>query len=342
MHLNDLPTPALLIDLDLLDHNIDSMSTARPGATLRSHIKAHKCTSLARHSAQRSGSDRFCCATLREMEGMVAAGLGADLLLANETLDSERLGRLVAAAVAADAHIMVAVDSDETIAAAAHAAIHGPLDVLIDVNVGLPRCGCDVTDAGRLAELARRAGLGVRGVMGYEGHVVGNADRSWRTEQVTVSMSRLQAAHDAVGGDITSAGGTGTYDLHGWANEVQAGSYLLMDTSYGQLGLPFAQATSVLATVISVNRAENFAVANAGLKAFGMDHGEPTVVGHSMFFTSDEHATFVPAPDVQVRVGDRITLWPGHIDPTMAMHERAYVMVGDEVVDIWPIDLRNW
>ena len=90
---------------------------------------------------------------------------------------------------------------------------------------------------------------------------------------------------------VTSAGGTGTYDLHDWAGEVQAGSYLLMDTAYARLGLPFHQALSVEATVLSVND-DHYAVADAGLKAFGMDHGDPTMVDHDVFFCSDEHVTF--------------------------------------------------
>ena len=124
---------------------------------------------------------------------------------------------------------------------------------MIDVNVGLPRCGCAPEDAGRLAEEARGLGLTVRGVMGYEGHVVGVEDRSIRESSTADCMKLLLAAHDAVGGELVSAGGTGTYDINTWATEIQAGSYALMDTAYGRLGLPFRQALSVLATVISVS-----------------------------------------------------------------------------------------
>ena len=98
MRVGDLPTPALVVDLDVVDGNIDAMAAVRPGAALRSHVKAHKCTALARYLADRSGSTTFCCATAREMRGMVDAGLGDDLLLANETLDVGRLGGLAAAA----------------------------------------------------------------------------------------------------------------------------------------------------------------------------------------------------------------------------------------------------
>ncbi len=346
----DLATPAAIVDLATLNQNIDAMSAMRPGRSLRSHVKAHKCTELAQHLSRRSGSDTFCAATLREVVGMIRAGLGDDVLLANETLNREMLGSAAALAGENDARLTVAIDSPETLAAVADARRRGPVDVLIDVNVGLPRCGIAPDGAGPLADAARSAGLTVRGVMGYEGHVVGNADRSFRVEQVAVSMDLLRRAHDAVGGEVTSAGGTGTFDLHDWVGEVQAGSYLLMDTSYAQLNLPFRQAFSVVATVISVNLSDGYAVADAGLKSFGMDHGEPTIVGHTMFFTSDEHATFVPQSPVSV--GDRVELIPGHIDPTMAMHERVHVVearsddgtvpLDATVVDTWPIDLRNW
>jgi D-serine deaminase-like pyridoxal phosphate-dependent protein len=277
------------------------------------------------------GHRAFTCATVAEMEGMARAGLGDDLLLANEVADAARLGALVRAG----ARITVAVDSEATIAAV-HAA--GVPEVLIDVNVGLPRCGCLPQDAGRLADLARDRGLTVRGVMGYEGHIVGLEDRARRIEMLAHSMELLCQAHGRTGGEVISAGGTGTFDLNHWATEIQAGSYVLMDTAYGKLDLPFVQALSVLSTVISVSR--TWAVADCGLKALGMDHGNPTVEGGQVQFCSDEHLTFVP--DHPVRVGDRISVIPAHVDPTVAYHRQLHLMDGDDVVESWPVDLRGW
>lgn len=332
--MHDLPTPALIVDAAALDHNIDTMAAARPGVALRPHVKAFKSTAMARHVSERGGHRSFCCATLREMEGMAAAGLGDDLLLANETLDLERLRDLVDRD---DARITVAVDSPETVRVAAVAGA----EVLIDVDVGLPRCGCMPEDAGRLAGLARSLGLTVRGVMGYEGHVMGNPDRAARAAVVAESMASLQAAHHDVGG-LSSAGGTGTYDLHHWADEVQAGSYLLMDTHYAQLGLPFRQALFVEATVVSTSPSKGWGVVDAGLKAFGMDHGNPSLEGHDVFFCSDEHTTFLAHDGSLPAVGDRLRLVPAHVDPTVALHERVHVVDDDEVLDTWPVDLRNW
>jgi D-serine deaminase-like pyridoxal phosphate-dependent protein len=115
-----------------------------------------------------------------------------------------------------------------------------------------------------------------------------------------------------------------------------------MDTAYNKLGLPFRQALFVLATVISttggISTAPAWSVANAGLKCFGMDHGTPALDSADVWFCSDEHTTFAPPRPV----GDRVKLIPAHVDPTMAYHERAYVCRGDDVVDVWPIDLRGW
>ena len=328
MKVEELLTPALLVDAADFDHNVATMAAALPGGRLRPHVKAHKSTALARRQAQ-AGHHTFTCATIREVEGMAAAGLREDLLLANEVVDASRLGRL-------DARVTVAVDSEPTIDAAARGGVE---EVLIDVNVGLPRCGCAPDVAGELAEKARARGLKVRGVMGYEGHVVGLPDRDLRKELVSESMALLVQAHRDVGGDVISAGGTGTYDLNTWANEIQAGSYVLMDTAYAKLGLPFKQAMYVLATVISVSTS-GYAVVNCGLKALGMDHGKPDIEGAEVLIVSDEHITFFPSAPVMV--GDRIRVWPAHVDPTVAYHERMHVVSDGAVVDTWPVDLRGW
>src|SRR5262249_39251747 len=163
-----------------------------------------------------------------------------------------------------------------------------------------PRCGCPPEAAGALAELAQDSGLTVRGVMGYEGHAVGVPDRAVRTDLAAAAMELLLRAHRDVGGELITAGGTGTYHLVPEPIAVRAGSCALMDGAYAGLGLPFRQALGVLATVISVS-ASGHAVANAGLKALGMDHGPPSIEGgHEVMFVSDEHVTFTPAHPVAV------------------------------------------
>ena len=338
MKVEELQTPALLVDRDALGHNLSTMAAALPGARLRPHVKAHKTTALARLQAEH-GHRGFTCATIREVEGMVAAGLTEDLLLANEVLDTRRLGALTDRA-----RITVAVDSAETVEAAARG---GVAEVLVDVNVGLPRCGCAPSDAGRIADLARTKGLAVRGVMGYEGHLMLLPDADQRRTMTGDSMALLARAARDVGGDVVSAGGTGTYADNTVATEIQAGSYALMDTAYGNVGLPFRPALTVLATVISAAPPSSeiqppWVVADVGLKSLGMDHGNPAIPGSTVWFCSDEHTTFAPDEPRSIAVGDRVRVLPAHVDPTVALHERLHLVDGDDVLETWPVDLRGW
>jgi D-serine deaminase-like pyridoxal phosphate-dependent protein len=334
MRANDLPTPALLVDLRAFDRNVATMAARWPGRSLRPHVKAFKSTALARRLVD-AGHPTFCCATVREVVGMAEAGLGEDLLLANESLDLSRLTPIVQRDAA---RVTVAVDSDETVDAAAAAGIR---EVLVDVDVGLPRCGCDPSDAGRLADLARSKGIEVRGVMGYEGHLMREPGDT-KPDLVERSMALLLEAHAAVGGDVVSGGGTGTWSINRWVTELQAGSYCLMDTEYVPHAEGFESALTCLATVIS-RSSKGWGVLDAGLKAFGMDHGDPKVLDvGDCWFVSDEHITFGIADGVDVRVGDRVRVIPAHVDPTVSQHERMHVVDGDEIVDVWEVDLRGW
>jgi D-serine deaminase-like pyridoxal phosphate-dependent protein len=288
--LSELTTPALVVEAAALDANLRTMADALPGGQLRPHVKAHKCTALAARQAA-LGNTAFTCATIREMEGMAEAGLGEDLLLANEVVDASRLGALARRG----ARVTLAVDSEVTIDAAVQGGV-------------------------------------------AEGHIVGLESRATREEMIEVSMGQLVRAHEDVGGDVISGGGTGTYDMNRWVTEIQAGSYALMDTAYAKLGLPFVHALSVLSTVISVSK--SWVVADCGLKALGMDHGNPSVEGAEVWFCSDEHLTM--APSKPMRVGDRVRVLPAHIDPTVAYHEHLHIVDGDDVVDRWDVDLRGW
>lgn len=328
--LGDLSTPVLWADSAALDHNLATMAERWPGTSLRPHVKAHKTTSLARRQAE-LGHTAFTCATPREIIGMAEAGLGDDLLLANQTVDARR----IRAMAECGGRVTVAVDSRPTIEAAAN---NGIREVLIDVRVGF-RCGCAVEEAGPLADLARSKGLTVRGVMGYEGHAMGQTDPERKARLTDKAMEMLAQAHQAVGGDIISGGGSGTWLVNRLVNELQAGSYVLMDTAYTQQDLPFVQGLFVESTVISV--APDYVVCDAGLKALGMDHGLPEVLqAAEIVYCSDEHTVFRPAE--RLSVGDRVRLVPAHIDPTMAKHPELVVVTDGIVTDRWAIDLRHW
>ena len=334
MRVADLPTPALVVDTAAFTRNLDTMSAALPGARLRPHVKAHKCTSLAREQANR-GHLGFTGATPRELLGLARADLGTDLLLANESVDDARLRALADCG----ARVTVAVDSEATVDAAAR---NGIREVLVDINVGIPRCGVRVEDAEAIADYARNHELAVRGTMGYEGHAVLVEDGTERRKLTDESMALLARAHETVGGEILSGGGTGTYELNEIATEIQAGSYALMDTAYAKLDIPFDLALAVVGTVIHAN--PKWCVADCGLKALGMDHGNPTIRDADVVFCSDEHITFVPR--TRAVVGDRVLVWPAHVDPTVAYHDVMHLADGPgvdaNVIDAWPVDLRGW
>ena len=251
--------------------------TSRPTSAPRSAARQHAI-----------GHTTFTCATPREAVGMAAAGLGRG------PAGGQRGRRPPPPGGAHRARRRRRRSRWPSTARrpSPPRPLAGIRRCLIDVDVGLPRCGCDPADAGRLADLARSKGIEVRGVMGYEGHLMALEDRERQRADVAGSMTKLLAAHADVGGDIISAGGTGTYDLHAdtGVNEIQAGSYALMDTAYAKLALPFRQALFVVGTVISVR--PDHAVADVGLKALGMDHGNPSITGASVWFCSDEHVTF--------------------------------------------------
>jgi D-serine deaminase-like pyridoxal phosphate-dependent protein len=149
------------------------------------------------------------------------------------------------------------------------------------------------------------------------------------------AMAMLLQAHADVGGDVISAGSTVTHDLNTWATEIQAGSYVLMDSYFGTMTPEFEQALFLDLDVISVSP-KGWAVANGGLKCLGMDHGPPTMPAGEVLVVSDEHLTF--RPHGAIAVGDRVRVVPAHVDPTVAYHDHFALPGGGR----WEIDLRGW
>ncbi|HZP56831.1 MAG TPA: alanine racemase [Dehalococcoidia bacterium] len=356
MKLHEIPTPALVVDLPAMERNIRTMADffAAGPCRLRPHFKAHKTPAIARRQLAAGSCTGLTCATVGEAEVVVREALADSILIANEILGPGKAER--AARLAREVEMIVAVDSDAALddVAAAARAEGVEVGVVVDVNVGLPRCGIE-PGAPALA-LARRAAdmahVAWRGVMGYEGHVVGIEDRAEREPRARKAMERLLSTVEMIRDaglpcEIVSAGGTGTYDITGRCDgvtEIQAGSYVLMDTAYAKLGLPFEQAFSVLGTVLSRPRPEQCAT-DAGHKACTQDHGNPDVKGIDgarVLFLSDEHATIALPADAAVAPGDRIELWPSHIDPTINLHDVMYAVEGDEVVEVWPITARGY
>ena len=344
MQLSEVPTPALCVDLDPFERNLDRMHSffADRECNLRPHVKAHKTPAIARLQ-QRAGCSGFCCATVSEAEVFAKEGFD-DLLIANEVCDQTKIDRLVA--LARTLTLTVAVDSRRS----ADLLVGTDLRVLIDINVGMPRCGAKPEDAVELARVATRNGLHVVGVMGYEGHATVIEDPSERAEVARKSMAILTGVAGALraeGYDITivSGGSTLTYDVTGTIEgitEVQAGSYALMDTEFAKSS-PFEEALRCLCTVLSVQ--DGIAVLDAGLKTLAVDHGNPKLpadIAADVLYLSDEHTTLVTKPEWDSEPGDRVVLRPSHVDPTVNLHDELVAYRNDEVAEIWPVAARGY
>ncbi|HLG58460.1 MAG TPA: DSD1 family PLP-dependent enzyme [Vicinamibacterales bacterium] len=352
--LADIPTPALLVDVAALDRNIGRMAAffASGDCRLRPHFKAHKTPEIARRQLAAGSCTGITCATVSEAE--VAAAICDDILIANEVVGTRRCGRV--AALAREVAMTVAVDSvtglDQLSVAARAAGV--TIGVLVDLNVGQGRCG--VTPGDEALALARgvmaSAGVTLRGVMGYEGHLQPLRDRGEREARTREALHGLveTAQRMRASGlpcDVVSSGGTGTFDISGRIDgitEIQAGSYALMDTDYASVGVPFEQAFSVLGTIVS-RPAPDRCVADCGHKSMTKDHGNPAVKGidgATVTALNDEHATIAVPPTSTLAVGDLIQLLPSHTDPTVNLHDVFYAVDGDRVVDIWPIAARGY
>lgn len=352
--LSDIPTPALIVDVPAMERNIKRLAdffAARP-CKLRPHFKAHKTPEIARRQLAAGSCTGLTCATVSEAEAV--APFADDILIANEIVDAGKCRRVTA--LAKRATLTIAADSVAGLipmsAAATEAGV--TIGVLIDLNVGQNRCG--VAPGDEALALAKRAtrmpGLQLRGLMGYEGHAVGIPARNEREAAVKRAMDRLSSTarlFAAVGlpTDIVSGGGTGSYDISSTfkeITEIQAGSYALMDTDYGKLGMPFEHALSVLGTVVSRTTAER-CVADCGHKSCTKDHGHPAVkgiVGATVVALNDEHATIAIPAASTIKIGDRIQLLPSHIDPTMNLHDVVYAVEGEKVIGVWPISARGY
>ena len=356
MKVHEIPMPALVVDVAAMERNIRRMAdyfAGRP-CKLRPHFKAHKTPEIARRQIAAGSCTGLTCATVGEAEVVVRERLTDEILIANQVVGPGKAARV--AKLAAQASIIVAVDSEYGLNDLALAARLAGVEVggLGDVNGGMP--GCGIAAGEPAVELAKRVdateGVILRGLMGYEGHVVGIAARAEREEKTAKAMERLlttvrQVRDAGLRCDIVSGGGSGTYDITGTMEgitEIQAGSYALMDTAYAQLDMPFEKAFSVLGTVLSRPRPEQCA-SDSGLKACSVDHGNPAVKGiegAKVLFLSDEHATIALPAEAVLAVGDRIELWPSHVDPTINLHDVMYAIEGGEVAGAWPIAARGY
>jgi len=356
---DDIDTPALVVDLDAFERNLDLMANAVRGAgvALRPHGKAHKCPDIAFAQLER-GAIGICCQKVGEAEAFVAAGV-RDVLVTNEIVGPAKLARL--AALAKTATVAVLADDVAAIPDIGEAASRAGVSiaVLVEVDVGANRCGVAPGEpAVAVAQaVVRTPGLTFRGIHAYHGgaqHLRTPEERRAAIASVTSLARAAKAAIEAAGircPTVTGAG-TGTWQHErdsGVYTELQPGSYVFMDADYQKNALApdqhhFEQSLFVLAAVMSVPVRER-AVVDAGLKAFAFDSGPPLVYGaHGLTYVkaSDEHGVISVAPDAQPpRLGDRLWLVPGHCDPTVNLYDWIVGVRGARVECVWPVAARG-
>ena len=350
----DIDTPALLLDRNRLRGNIETMATLIGGmpADLRPHCKTHKSVEIARMQMA-AGAVGITCAKVGEAEALVDGGIG-DVLISSPIVGPIKLERLTALARrCAVATVVDDVDNVRALSAAAGKA-RVKIRCLVEIDVGMGRCGVGSADAAvSLArEVYARPGLIFGGFQAYEGHLRNLLPLSERERRVAVDLRiALEAKELAEKAgmlvETITGGSTGTYMFTGripWMSEVQAGSYATMDVKYRSVGITaFSCALTVLTTVVSrVNKGR--AVVDAGLKAVTPEFGPPDVlVPGARFgeFTEEQGEILLEGGAPELRVGDKIELIPSHGCTTINLYDYFHVLEDDHLVDVWPVSGRG-
>jgi D-serine deaminase-like pyridoxal phosphate-dependent protein len=346
--LEDLDSPQLLLDLDQVDANLARLQSAcrERQIDLRVHFKSLKCGNLARYLSER-GVERFLCAKLNEAEVLVEAGI-REVFVANQVIGERKLARLTD--LAQQSHLSVCVDDADNVLALARAAraAQVTLDVLVEVDIGMSRCGVEPGEATlQLArQVADQPGLRFAGLQGYDGHLQLLADPAEKEAKCRAGMDRLAATRRlleeaGLAVPIITGAGTGTWEIvssYPEVTEIQPGSFLLMDQAYHAVQPQFGVALTVLATVLS--RRPGWYVLDAGSKAVSRDFGTPVIKGRpdeTVTRLSEEHTRVDCGPDGPA-VGARREIVPTHCCATMNLHRQVVAVRGGRVEAIWPIE----
>ena len=358
--LDDVSTPALVVDLDALERNIRKLgdSMRAMGVRHRAHAKTHKSADIARLQIEMGGACGVCCQKVSEAAAMVAGGID-DVLVANEVVDARKIDLL--ARLAAEARILVCVDDLANVDALSAAAVrHGVrLECLVEIDVGAGRCG--VAPGRPAVELAHRIedapGLRFAGLQAYHGaaqHTRAYPERKARIEQAIAQTSETLDMLRAAGleAEIVGGAGTGTYRIEGESgiyNELQCGSYIFMDADYQRVtdaaGKPlsdFENSLFVWTSVMSHAKAD-VAVCDAGLKSLSVDSGLPVIFGRNdleYIGCSDEHGV-IADPDGRLKLNEKLLLVPGHCDPTCNLHDWYVGVRNGRVECLWPVTARG-
>ncbi|MGA2128593.1 MAG: DSD1 family PLP-dependent enzyme [Xanthobacteraceae bacterium] len=357
----DIQTPALLIDLAALDRNIAKMAelARAAGVAMRPHAKTHKSAEIARRQIAH-GAVGQCVQTVGEAEALVRGGVG-DILVSNEVVGTRKLRRL--AALAREATIALCFDAPDQVDAASRAAQECGVELggLVEIEVGMERCG--IAPGGAAAALARRIadapGLRFRGLQAYHGRAQHLPTYQERAQAIAFAIDAVREtlaalAADGLACEIVGGAGTGTFAIEaasGVYTELQVGSYVFMDTEYARIGgkaggryTEFEHSLFVLAGVISTPAADR-AIVDAGLKSLSGERGAPWVHDREdveCVGLSDEHGKLKLGPRAErLRVGDKVFLIPGHCDPTVNLHDWYVGIRNGRVEALWPIAARG-
>jgi D-serine deaminase-like pyridoxal phosphate-dependent protein len=349
MKTNDLRTPALLLDLDSMESNLWRMANYFRNRLvgLRPHFKNHQVLSLAAKQLQ-AGAVGVTCARLEHAESLVEQGLGS-ILIANEIAGESMIERFVD--LSRRAPVLVAVDNACTVVDMAKQAGNRAheLNVVVDLDLRLRRCGVEPGAAAlSLAKLVLEKGLKFRGLMGYPGSFRlapgAEKERAVRSDLRPLIETKALIERAGIPVEIVTCGGTGDYSITATfpeVTEIQAGSYLLMDTEYAPFAPDFKPALSVLGTVISKPSGQRL-VANTGAKALSCEKGLPKVKGIPGLRVEAMHAEHVLIeivdPAAALEIGDVIELWVHYLDSTIQLHDRMYGVRNGEVEETLQIE----
>jgi 3-hydroxy-D-aspartate aldolase len=359
----ELPTPALLLDLDRFERNVQKMAAHvnTVGKKLRPHAKTHKCPEIARRQIT-AGAVGVCVAKVGEAEVMAAAGI-RNLLITTEVVGAEKIGRLLRV-LDRNPETLAVVDNADNIRelAASMGRAGKVLNVLVDVEVGGRRTGAEPGEPalhlGRL--VANERALNLRGLQGYAGHCAHVMGWAARRKASHKWMKRLMKTRDlfekhGLPVEIVSGGSTGTFDIDpelAGLTELQSGSYCVMDIDYRRIGArggkindQFEMALTVLTTVVS-RPSRELAIVDAGFKAFSTDRPFPPETvewpGLDYSWAGDEHGRLtIVDQDRAPRLGDRIEFFPPHCDPTINLYDQIYAMRGAKVEAVWDVAGRG-
>ncbi len=356
--ISEVDTPALVIDADAMEKNIADMATyfAKAPAELRPHAKTHKSPIVALKQIE-AGAIGATCAKLGEAEALQQGGV-RDILIANEIIGKRKIARLVG--MARHCNIAVAVDNEKNAKEISDAAVAAgsTVRVLVEVNIGMNRCGVEPgKDAIDLVKKVQKMpGLNFFGFQAYEGHLIMYGTRAEREEAVRASFdplieTRKQAESEGLEVPVISGGGTGTYDITSQidgVDEVQAGSYVFMDAKYNTVDGPgdkFSPAIYLWSTVVSRPSTDRV-ILDIGLKTATPEMGMPAFLdfdGATVDKMSEEHgiATVTSEDARQLAVGDQVRIQPGHVCTTVNLHDN-YVVVRNGVVEaVWNVAGRG-